>query len=238
MKIEADGSFSDGFRTNVLPQAMAVSEHPHRDHCREVERRDARDDTERLADLEDVHAGRRLLGETALEQVRDAGGELEVLEPAGDLTQRVRGDLAVLGGQQRRDLLAVLLDQVPDAEHDLGPPRERRRAPGGERRLRRGDGRPHLLDRREVDVLGDRARGGVVDRTLATRGAGHDATVDPVADPSRGRGPVPGRARLCDLRHGRSSPATPPRAASAHVSSNPEDTPSSEARPRRGIRPF
>ena len=99
MKIEADGSFSDGLRMNVLPQAIALREHPHRDHRREVERRDAGDDAERLADLVDVDAGRDLLAEAALEQVRDAGGELEVLEAAGDLAERVGRDLAVLGGE-------------------------------------------------------------------------------------------------------------------------------------------
>ena len=66
---DADGSFSDGFRMNVLPQAMALREHPHRHHGREVERRDAGHDAERLADLVDVDPGRGLLGEAALEQV-------------------------------------------------------------------------------------------------------------------------------------------------------------------------
>ena len=63
--------------------------------------------------------------------------ELEVLEAAGDLAQRVGRDLAVLGGQQRRDVRPVLVDEVPDLEHDLGPLRERRRPPGGERARRR-----------------------------------------------------------------------------------------------------
>ena len=40
--------------------------------------------------------------------------ELEVLEAAGDLAQRVGGDLAVLGGEERGDLVAVLVDEVPD----------------------------------------------------------------------------------------------------------------------------
>ncbi len=84
MKIEADGSFSDGFRMNVLPQA-----HPHRNHGREVERRDPGDHAERLTDLVDVDAGRDLLAEAALEQMRNAGREFEVFEAAGDLAERV-----------------------------------------------------------------------------------------------------------------------------------------------------
>ena len=67
--------------------------------------------------------------------------ELEVLEAAGDLAERVRRDLAVLGGQVRGELLAVRLDEVPDLEHDVGALRERRRAPGRERGLGRRDGR-------------------------------------------------------------------------------------------------
>ena len=125
---------------NVLPVAMAVAEHPHRDHRREVERGDARDDAERLADLVDVDAARHLLGEAALEQGRDAAREFEVLEATGDLAERIGRDLAVLGGQQGGDVGPVRLDEVPDAEHDVGPLRERGRAPGREGGLRRRDG--------------------------------------------------------------------------------------------------
>ena len=52
-EVRADGSRSDGFSTNVLPQAIARA-HPHRHHRREVERRDPGDDAERLADRVDV----------------------------------------------------------------------------------------------------------------------------------------------------------------------------------------
>jgi hypothetical protein len=44
---EAEGSFSDGLSTKVLPHASAGA-HIHIDHRREVERRDAGDDAERL----------------------------------------------------------------------------------------------------------------------------------------------------------------------------------------------
>jgi hypothetical protein len=45
-------------------------EHPHRHHAREVERRDARDDAERLAQRPVVDAGRDLVGVVALQQLR------------------------------------------------------------------------------------------------------------------------------------------------------------------------
>ena len=65
----------------------------------------------------------------------------------------VGGHLAVLGGQERGQLLAtVLVDQVPDAEHDLGALGERRRAPGREGRLGGRDRRVDLVDGGEVDL--------------------------------------------------------------------------------------
>ena len=81
---------------------QGVGEHPHRHHRREVERGDPGDDAERLADRVDVDARRRLLGVAALEQVRDAAGELDVLQAAGDLAEGVAEHLAVLGREQRR----------------------------------------------------------------------------------------------------------------------------------------
>ena len=76
-------------------------EHPQRHHRREVERRDPGDHAERLADRVGVDAGGDVLGVAALEQVRDAAGELDHLDAAGDLAERVGVDLAVLGGDQR-----------------------------------------------------------------------------------------------------------------------------------------
>ncbi len=39
--------------------------------------------------------------------MREAAGELDDLEPAGHLARRVGGDLAVLGGDERGDLVSV-----------------------------------------------------------------------------------------------------------------------------------
>jgi hypothetical protein len=134
-----------------VPAGDRGTEHPHRHHAREVERRDPGDHAQRLADLVDVDAGRRLLAEATLEEVRDAAGELEVLETAGDLAERIRGDLAVLSREERRELLPVRLHEVPDAEQDVGPLGERQRPPGRERRLRGRHRGVDLLGRGEVD---------------------------------------------------------------------------------------
>ena len=63
--------------------------HPHRHHDREVERRDAGDDAERLAERVRVDAAGDLVVELALEQLRDAAGELDDLAAAHHLAAGV-----------------------------------------------------------------------------------------------------------------------------------------------------
>jgi hypothetical protein len=92
----AKGTFSLGFNTTVLPAAIAREE-PHRHHRREIERADDRHWTQRLTDAGDIHPGRGILREPALEQVRDTAGELHHLLATGNLTPRIRQHLAVLG---------------------------------------------------------------------------------------------------------------------------------------------
>ena len=158
------------------------SPHPHGHHRREVERRDPGDDAERLADRVDVDPRGRLLGEAALHQRRDAAGELDHLEAALHLPHRVREHLAVLVGEDARDLLAAIVDELADAEEDLRPLRERRGAPGGEGRGSGRNGRVHLLDGRERDLLRLLARGRVVDGPGAAGGARDARSADPVTD--------------------------------------------------------
>jgi hypothetical protein len=81
-----------------------------------------------------------LLAVAALQQVRDAARELDVLEAAGDLAQRVGQHLSVLGGEQRGDLLAVGVDQFAQAEQDLGASRQAGRNATRETPPGRGDG--------------------------------------------------------------------------------------------------
>ncbi len=169
---------------NVLPHAMALANIHIGHHGREVEGRDARHHTQRLADLVDVDTRGRLLAVGTLDELRDAAGELEVLEATRDLTQGVGGHLAVLRGQQRGELGATRVHEVPDAEHDLGALRDRRRAPGRECGLRGRDRAVDLFDAREVDARACTSRGRVIHRAPSDRSvpATIDAT-DPVADP-------------------------------------------------------
>ena len=179
-----------------------VGEHPHRDHGRKVERGDAGDDTQGLANLIDVDPARDLLAEAALEEVWDPRRELEVLETAGNLTEGVRRYFAMLGREVGRQVRPMLVDEVPDTEHDLGPARQRRRAPAGERGLCCGDGCVDVRGRGEVDLAGQPPRGRVVDRTGPSRRPGDQLATDPVMDSLAARRRVrPGRTRRRDLRH-------------------------------------
>ena len=102
MKTDADGSRSLGLSTKVLPQAIAMRKHPARHHAGEVERRDAGHDAERLAQRPVVDARGDLVGEVALEQLRNAAGEFDDLDAARDLALRIAEHLAVLAGDESR----------------------------------------------------------------------------------------------------------------------------------------
>ena len=94
---DADGSFSEGLSTNVLPQAMA-SGNIHIGTMAGKLNGVMPATTPSGCRIEyDVDAGGDVLGVAALEQVRDAAGELDDLQAAGDLARGVGGHLAVLG---------------------------------------------------------------------------------------------------------------------------------------------
>jgi hypothetical protein len=171
-------------------EAVAAGErdrvHPHRDHHREVERRDAGDDTERLAQGPVVDAGRDLVGEVALQQLRDAAGELDDVDPTCDLALRVGEDLAVLGGDHRGQRVAVLLQQLEELQHHASAPQRRQVGPGRKGRARGLHGGIDLFDRGERDLARDVAGRRVVDRLAAPALAGDAAPVDEMTDFGRG----------------------------------------------------
>ena len=97
-----DGSLSEGFRMKALPHGDGEREHPHRDHGREIERGDAGHDAQGLAHRIDVDAGAGAFGVFALQQMRDAAGELDHFQAALDVAFGVGDHLAMLGGEQVR----------------------------------------------------------------------------------------------------------------------------------------
>jgi hypothetical protein len=88
----------------------------------------------------------------------------------------------VLGGEDLGDVLAMLIDELADAEVDLGAARERNSAPALERPLGSTDGAVDLLDGREVDLAGLDAARRVVDRATAAGLARDAGAVDPVVN--------------------------------------------------------
>jgi hypothetical protein len=108
-------------------------EHPHRHHRREVERRDPGAYPQRLAHRPAVDAAPDLLGEFPLQQMRDAAGELDDLDTAGDLALGVGKDFAVLFGNQLRQCIVLARQEFEEFEHDARAGEGRGRGPAGKR---------------------------------------------------------------------------------------------------------
>src|SRR5207253_10119648 len=77
------------FRSRV-PAGESRRPHPHGHHRGEVEGRDPGGDAERLADRVDVDAGRGLLREAALQELRDPAAELDHLERSEEHTSELQ----------------------------------------------------------------------------------------------------------------------------------------------------
>ena len=97
------------FEDEGVATGDGVGTHPQGHHHREVERGDAGHHAQRLTDRVDVHPGRDLFREPALEQRWCAGSELDVLQAAGNLAGRIGQDLSMLGRDDRRKLAGALV---------------------------------------------------------------------------------------------------------------------------------
>src|SRR5262249_11599427 len=128
-----------------------------------------------------VDVARDGLGELALHELRDAAGELDDLESAVDLAERIRRDLAVLAGQERGDVLLVFLDELAVGEEDARPAGERGLAPAGEGLLRGRDRRVDVPSRTQRDPPRLLSGARVVGRTM-TAIAVDELAPDPVCD--------------------------------------------------------
>ena len=120
--------------------------------------------------------------ELAFQVMRDAAGELDDLQPALHLAQRVGMGLAVLGRDGAGDPLGILLDEALEAHHEARALQGRRVGPAGQRGLRRLDGGVQLIARGELQLARLLACRGVEDRCGARRGGGGEAAADGVAD--------------------------------------------------------
>ena len=89
---------------------------------------------------------------------------------------------AIRAALEKYTPLPMLIDQVADAEHDLGAAAEGGCSPALEGLACHTHGRVDLLGRCKIDLARDLAGGRVVDRPAASRRAGHTLAGDPVVD--------------------------------------------------------
>jgi hypothetical protein len=176
-----------GLSTKVLPQAMATGNIHIGHHDREVERRDAGHHAQRLAHGPVVYAGGNLFGVVALEQLRNAGGEFHNFDAAGDFALRVGEHLAVLGGDHAGQVVAVLVEQFQELEHDARTAQRRGVGPGREGSLRGGHSGIHFVGAGQGHLASHGAGGGV-EHVLGARGAREHLAAYVVANVLRGDG--------------------------------------------------
>ena len=182
IQFAADGSFSLGLSTTALPATIAIGKNQHGTIAGKLNG----------LMIATTPSGWRIevtstraddaLGEVALQQLRHPARELHDLEPARDLAHRVAQHLAVLGGDDRRELLGALIEQVAEPEEDPRALRERRRAPRRERGARGVDRGVDLGRRRERDLLGHPAGRGIEHIASPLRRSVDELAVDPVGN--------------------------------------------------------
>jgi hypothetical protein len=111
---------------------------------------------------------------------------LHSLQTALDLALRIRQHLAVLGGDQSRQLVTMTIEQLLETEHHPRPTDRRRRSPAGKRGMRRSHRVINGIGISQRNAPGNRAGGRVEDISLATAGRRRErCAVDPVTHAGR-----------------------------------------------------
>ncbi len=129
-----------------------------------------------------VHSGRRVLGELALQELSDPARELNYFESSGHFAGGVARNLAVLAGQNGRDLVDVSGEQFTQREQCSRALRQRRSTPGRKGRSSRGDRGVHFGVGGKVNFTGLHAGGRVEDLAVALRVTDPRLAVDPVGN--------------------------------------------------------
>jgi hypothetical protein len=140
------------FQDECVAAGDRRGELPHRNHCREVERRDSGDDTERLPHRVEIDTGPGTFRIFALHQLRDAASKFDDLKPALDIAASIADGLAMLAREQVGELVIFLLDQLHELEHYAGATLRIGRRPGRLRGLRILDRGTHLGGGGEGDL--------------------------------------------------------------------------------------
>ena len=235
----AEGTFSDGLITTVLPAAMATGKN-HIGTMAGKLKGLMIPATPIGARIEDTSTPVEALSvEPPLSRCGIPQANSTTSWPRATLARGVGGDLAVLGGDDLRELSGAGVEQLPEPEHDRRPRGQRGVAPSRERRGRRRHHLRHLVLGGEGHPLGDRAGRGVGDvadvlggalQLLAARPVGQDldvghrlsVTTPPAARhrsrPRRGvAAQGSGRVDTCGGRPGMSTVTTRPAGSPACV---------------------
>ena len=162
-----------------------VGHHPERHHDREIERGDAGDDTHRLEHRADVDARRDLGVGRPLQEIRDAAGELDILDATCHLAPRVLEHLAVLPGHRGGKLVPTRVEELAEPEEQAGPTGQ-------------GGGAPLV---RSLDRRRRRRRPPLSGRPGRPRRSGRPGPGRRQAPPGPMRRQWPGRDPVADLPH-------------------------------------
>ncbi len=182
IQMDADGSFSLGFSTTVLPAAIAIGKNHIGTIAGKLNGLMMPTTPSGCRSEYTSTPGRDLLAVLALGEVRDAAGELDDLEAAGDLATRVGEHLAVLGGEDRGQFVFASVQDLAEREQHRGALRPGGVRPVGERGL--GDRTAWSTSpvRGEADLALHDALRGVVHGGGALRCARESRAADPVVE--------------------------------------------------------
>ncbi len=72
----------------------------------------------------DIDPGRYLGAVGTLDQIGDATGELDAVQPARHLSERIGQDLSVLPRDRPGQLFSMLINELPQPKEHTGPRRE------------------------------------------------------------------------------------------------------------------
>lgn len=156
-----------GFEDKRVSRGDRDREHPHWYHHRKVERRDTSHHTQRLSDRPVIQVSRYLIGEVALEQLRDATGELHDIDTTRHLAHGIGKHLAMFGSDHVGQRLLVLVQQLEEFEQHARPADRRGVGPLGECSLGRCHRAGDVLGTAQAHFRGDLA-GGRVEHRLGT----------------------------------------------------------------------
>ena len=213
-----------GFEHKGIARGNRHRKHPHRHHDRKVKRRDARHHAQRLAQRPVVHAGGHLFGEVGFEQLGNAGGKFHNFNATGHFALGIGKHLAVLGGNQVRQRIAVLVEQLQKFKQNSRALEGRGVCPSWKCRVGGGYRALHLFGAGQRCAAGHGAGGRVGYILIAARSTGYHMACQKVVNSAHGEvscwgSPVGGehlfsigadhkRPRLARVLHGLCIPLT------------------------------